>query len=146
MVAMDTAFTHLLAMLCDIADPRRAEGKLYGLPHVFLFSILAVMAGANSYRAIHSFIDVHLHRLKQTWEDLIPLAAFLPSPSSSCRLRELYRRRIDGGNNRCHQQCDSFSLGRPSTKRVGPEISRCFVARAWSTSRRGAGYPHPASM
>ncbi len=46
---MDTAFTHLLAMLGGIADPRRAEGKLYGLPHVFLFSILAVMAGANSY-------------------------------------------------------------------------------------------------
>ena len=59
---MDTAFTHLLAMLGGIADPRRAEGKLYGLPHVFLFSILAVMSGANSYRAIHSFIDVHLHR------------------------------------------------------------------------------------
>ncbi len=65
---MDTAFSHLLAMLGDIADPRRAEGKLYGLPHVFLFSILAVMAGANSYRAIHSFIDVHLGRLKQTFE------------------------------------------------------------------------------
>ena len=64
---MDTAFTHLLAMLGGIADPRRAEGKLYGLPHVFLFSILAVMAGANSYRAIHSFIDVHLHRLKETF-------------------------------------------------------------------------------
>ena len=64
---MDTAFTHLLALLGDIADPRRAEGKLYGLPHVFLFSILAVMAGANSYRAIHSFIDVHLHRLKETF-------------------------------------------------------------------------------
>jgi len=65
---MDTAFTHLLAILGGIADPRRAEGKLYGLPHVFLFSILAVMAGANSYRAIHSFIDVHLHRLKETYE------------------------------------------------------------------------------
>ena len=65
---MDTSFTHLLAMLGGIADPRRAEGKLYGLPHVFLFSILAVMAGANSYRAIHSFIDVHLHRLKETFE------------------------------------------------------------------------------
>ena len=65
---MDTAFTHLLAMLGGIADPRRAEGKLYGLPHVFLFSILAVMAGANSYRAIHTFIDVHLHRLKETFE------------------------------------------------------------------------------
>ena len=44
---MDTAFTHLLAMLGGIADPRRAEGKLYGLPHVFLFSILAVMAGGQ---------------------------------------------------------------------------------------------------
>ena len=64
---MDTAFTHLLALLGGISDPRRAEGKLYGLPHVFLFSILAVMAGANSYRAIHSFIDVHLHRLKETF-------------------------------------------------------------------------------
>ncbi len=64
---MDTAFTHLLAMLGGISDPRRAEGKLYGLPYVFLFSILAVMAGANSYRAIHSFIDVHLHRLKETF-------------------------------------------------------------------------------
>ena len=64
---MDTAFTHLLAMLGGIADPRRAEGKLYGLPHVFLFSILAVMAGANSYRAIHSFLDVHLPRLKETF-------------------------------------------------------------------------------
>jgi hypothetical protein len=64
---MDTAFTHLLAMLGGIKDPRRAEGKLYGLPHVFLFSILAVMTGANSYRAIHSFIDVHLHRLKETF-------------------------------------------------------------------------------
>jgi len=65
---MDTAFSHLLALLGDIADPRRAKGKLYGLAHVFLFSILAVMAGANSYRAIHSFIDVHLDRLKQSFE------------------------------------------------------------------------------
>jgi hypothetical protein len=34
--------------LAEIEDPRRAEGKLYKLPHVLLFSILAVMAGANS--------------------------------------------------------------------------------------------------
>ena len=67
-VAMDTAFSHLLALLGDIADPRRAKGKHYGLAHVFLFSILAVMAGANSYSAIHSFIDVHLDRLKQSFE------------------------------------------------------------------------------
>ena len=51
-----------LTLLADIDDPRRAEGKLYGLPHVILFAILAMVAGASSYRAIHSFINVHLDR------------------------------------------------------------------------------------
>ena len=57
------SLTPLLALLAEIEDPRRAEGKLYRLPHVVLFAILAMVAGANSYRAIHSFIDVHLARL-----------------------------------------------------------------------------------
>src|SRR6185369_8196535 len=48
----------------EIEDPRRAEGKLYRLPYVVLFAILAIVAGANSYRTIHSFIDVHLARLR----------------------------------------------------------------------------------
>jgi hypothetical protein len=64
---MDDPFAHLLALLAEIEDPRRAEGKLYKLPHVVLFSILATLAGANSYRAIHSFVEVHLARLKQTF-------------------------------------------------------------------------------
>jgi hypothetical protein len=53
-------FTPFLTLLAEIEDPRRAEGKLYRLPHVVLFAILAMVAGANSYRAIHRFIDVHL--------------------------------------------------------------------------------------
>jgi len=64
---MDNAFNPLLTLLGDIPDPRRAEGKLYELPCVFLFSILAVMAGANSYRAVHSFIEIHVNRLKKTF-------------------------------------------------------------------------------
>ena len=53
---------------CAISPiPVGRKASFTGLPHVFLFSILAIMAGANSYRAIHSFIDVHLHRLKQTF-------------------------------------------------------------------------------
>ena len=51
-------FTPFLTLLAEIEDPRRAEGKLYRLPHVVLFAILAMVAGANSYRSIHSFIDV----------------------------------------------------------------------------------------
>ncbi len=60
---MESPFAPLLALLAEIEDPRRAEGKLYKLPHVLLFSILAVMAGANSYRGIHSFLEVRTARL-----------------------------------------------------------------------------------
>jgi len=57
------AFSPLLDMLADVPDPRRAEGKLYKLPHVLLFSILAIVTGCNSYRGIVTFIDVHRRRL-----------------------------------------------------------------------------------
>jgi len=43
-----------LALLAAIPDPRRAEGKLYRLPHVLLFSIFAIVSGANSYRGIQT--------------------------------------------------------------------------------------------
>lgn len=56
-------FDQLLAMLGEIPDPRRAEGKLYKLPYVLLFSILAVVTGGNSCRAIETFITVHRRRL-----------------------------------------------------------------------------------
>jgi hypothetical protein len=58
------SFTSFVALLAEIEDPRRAEGKLYRLPHVVLFAILAIVSGANSYRTIHSFIDVHLAQLR----------------------------------------------------------------------------------
>lgn len=58
-----SAFAPFLDLLAEVPDPRRAEGKLYKLPHVLLFSILAVMAGSNSYRGIVTFIDVHRRRL-----------------------------------------------------------------------------------
>ena len=56
-------FSPLLDMLADVPDPRRAEGKLYGLPHVLLFSILAIVSGCNSYRGIVTFVDVHRPKL-----------------------------------------------------------------------------------
>jgi hypothetical protein len=58
-------FSSFLDLLAEIEDPRRAEGKLYRLPHVVLFTILAALAGANSYRNVHTFIDVHLPRLRK---------------------------------------------------------------------------------
>jgi len=57
------AFSPLLDVLTEVPDPRRAEGKLYALPHVLLFAILAIVTGCNSYRGIVTFIDVHRHQL-----------------------------------------------------------------------------------
>jgi hypothetical protein len=57
------AFAPLLGLLADVPDARRAQGQLYKLPHVLLFSILAIVTGCNSYRGIVTFIDVHRHRL-----------------------------------------------------------------------------------
>jgi predicted transposase YbfD/YdcC len=57
------AFTPLLDLLGNVPDPRRGEGQLYKLPHVLLFSILAVVTGGNSYRGIETFIDSHRKQL-----------------------------------------------------------------------------------
>jgi hypothetical protein len=61
------AFSDFLSLLATIPDPRRAEGKMYKLPYVLLFSILAVVAGANSYRGIFTFIKVHRGKLNRAF-------------------------------------------------------------------------------
>ena len=35
-------FSNLLAALADVPDPRRAQGKRYPLPHLLLFTVLAL--------------------------------------------------------------------------------------------------------
>src|SRR4051812_50207189 len=52
--------TDLLTCLTAIPDRRRAEGKMYGQAGVILFSILAMVSGARSYRQIHTVIDRRL--------------------------------------------------------------------------------------
>jgi len=60
-------FAGLLAALDRIPDPRRRQGRRYGLAHLLLFSVLAVLAGATSYRRIRLFIGVHRERLDATF-------------------------------------------------------------------------------
>src|SRR6202051_5083238 len=57
------SFDKFLAVLSEVPDPRRAEGKIYKLPYVLLFAILAVVTGGNSFRSIETFIEVHRRRL-----------------------------------------------------------------------------------
>jgi DDE_Tnp_1-associated len=60
-----TPFAPLLGALEQVADPRRPQGRRYPLAHLVLFSVLAVLAGATSYRGIVTFLAVHRDRLGQ---------------------------------------------------------------------------------
>jgi len=62
------SFERFLLLLATIPDPRRAEGKLYLLPHVLLFSILAIVSGANSYRGVRTFIKMHRVKLNKAFK------------------------------------------------------------------------------
>ena len=55
----------LLETLREIPDHRRAEGKRFDLATVLLYSILAMVAGANSYRQMHEFIRIHRQLLNE---------------------------------------------------------------------------------
>jgi hypothetical protein len=50
-------FSHLITALRDVPDPRRAQGKRYPLPYLLLFTVLALMSGARSYRGIITFLE-----------------------------------------------------------------------------------------
>jgi DDE_Tnp_1-associated len=65
--AVMVPFAGLLAALDRIPDPRRRQGRRYGLAPLLLFSVLAVLAGATSYRRVHLFIGVHRERLHATF-------------------------------------------------------------------------------
>ena len=56
-------FTPLLSALAEIPAPRRPQGRRYPLAHLLLFAVLAVLAGATSYRGIVTFLAVHRDRL-----------------------------------------------------------------------------------
>ena len=62
-----TPFAPLLAALEEVADPRRPQGRRYPLAHLLLFSVLAVLAGATSYRGILTFLTIHRGRLGQVY-------------------------------------------------------------------------------
>jgi hypothetical protein len=60
-------FAPLLEALSAVRDPRRPQGQRYDLPHLLLFSVLAVLTGATSYRRIRLFIGMHRERLNATF-------------------------------------------------------------------------------
>lgn len=57
----------LLQYLQQILDQRRGQGRMFDLPHLLLFSILAIASGADSYRKIAIFIEENFHILQKKY-------------------------------------------------------------------------------
>lgn len=67
----------LASCLATIPDRRRAEGKIYSQVGVILFSIVAMLSGARSYRQIHTLIERRLAILNAAF----PQAALRRAPA-----------------------------------------------------------------
>src|SRR4051794_41917493 len=74
--------TDLLTCLATIPDRRRAEGKMYGQAGVILFSILAMVSGARSYRQIHTLIDRRLGLLNAAFPGAAVRRGRAPPPGA----------------------------------------------------------------
>ena len=53
----------ILTFLDNLKDHRRSQGLRYELKHIILFSIMAILSNAKSYRQISSFIKMHYKTL-----------------------------------------------------------------------------------
>ena len=66
------SFKRFLTLLAGFLIPAAPKARCINFPHVLLFSILAVVSGANSYQTIHTFIETHWRKLKKafrlTWK------------------------------------------------------------------------------
>jgi len=58
----------LASFLFKVKDHRRKQRRQYQLGHILLFSILAIVSGAESYRKIHAFIQAHYTTLNETFD------------------------------------------------------------------------------
>ena len=58
----------LKSFLFKIKDHRRKQGQRYKLGHILLFTILAILSGADSYRKVQKFIVIHYDRLNEIFD------------------------------------------------------------------------------
>ena len=120
----------LLEILRSIPDHRRAEGKRFYLATVVLYSILGMVAVANSYRQMHEFIRVHLQRLNGAF------GLRLPYSPSYTGLRLIIQGVIP---RRWRPRSDST---RPRFLRI---FLRTVCRRSPSTARRCAAVSTPSA-
>jgi hypothetical protein len=58
----------LKSFLFKVKDHRRKQGRRYELGHILLFTVLATLSGADSYRKVQKFIVAHYDTLNETFD------------------------------------------------------------------------------
>jgi hypothetical protein len=58
----------LKSFLFKVKDHRRKQGRRYELGYILLFTILAILSGADSYRKVQKFIVVHYDTLNENFD------------------------------------------------------------------------------
>ena len=58
----------LESFLFKVTDHRRKQGRRYQLGHILLFTVLAILSGADSYRKVQKFIVAHYDKLNERFE------------------------------------------------------------------------------
>lgn len=58
----------LESFLFKVTDHRRQQGRRYQLGHILLFTILAILSGADSYRKVQKFMVAHYDALNEIFE------------------------------------------------------------------------------
>ena len=152
--------------LADIPDRRRAEGKMYGQVGVIMFSIIAMLSGARSYRQIHTLIDRRLAILNAAF----PQAALRRSPAYTsvrgilqrldpAELERAFRRHAEGLDQSCaaapsrfiaidgktlRQSFDAFADRKAAMGCfAGRERACYFILFSHWQSKRGAQHAEP---
>ncbi len=121
------SFSPFVDLLAEIEDPRRAEGKLYRLPQVVLFAILAIVAGANSYRTARQKLAQAMTFLAAS---IVVGCLSLAGISAACA-------NVDGGPEHSHPDDPSATASR----KVADRAVRADVGPASYLSR-----PAPRSL
>jgi DDE family transposase len=110
----------LESFLFKIKDQRRKQGQRYKLGHILLFTILAILSGADSYRKVQKFIVIHYDRLDEVfnlkWKRMPAYTTIrdIIQGSSGAELEQSFRQYSEGLVERTDQKqfigCDGKVL------------------------------------
>jgi hypothetical protein len=122
-----TPFPCLWQALQDVTDPRGARGQRYPFTPLMVFTVLAVLAGARSYRDVITFIRERRHQLNELFGTRLTRAPALNTLRDL--LHSLSRGELEAAFRRHAQDLASpatTDAGRPVIALDGKTLKRSF--------------------